>query len=114
MISRSGMRLSDIIKTYSEYDLVIGTRMHSCILGISQGIPTIGIAYQPKTLGVFGLLNIDEYAIDANNFEYSQLESILELILNDFAFSSDFFEAKGVAARDRVYQDIRYAMNTLS
>lgn len=41
---------------YGQMDVFIGTRMHSNIFALSQGIPVIGIAYQPKTMGIFRML----------------------------------------------------------
>jgi colanic acid/amylovoran biosynthesis protein len=45
----------------------IGSRMHSCIAGLSQGIPTIGVAYSKKFRGVFNSIGVDELVIDARN-----------------------------------------------
>jgi colanic acid/amylovoran biosynthesis protein len=46
-------------------DLFVGSRMHSCIAGLSQGIPTIGIAYSRKFLGVFKSVKAQDCVIDA-------------------------------------------------
>lgn len=37
----------------SQLDFFCGTRMHSCIAGLSTGVPTVGLAYSKKTRGVF-------------------------------------------------------------
>lgn len=37
----------------SQLDFFCGTRMHSCIAGLSTGVATVGLAYSKKTLGVF-------------------------------------------------------------
>lgn len=34
-------------------DVFCGTRMHACIAGLSQGVPTVGLAYSDKAKGVF-------------------------------------------------------------
>ena len=39
---------------YRESALVIGTRLHACIMAIAQGTPAVALAYQEKTLGVLG------------------------------------------------------------
>jgi len=41
-----------------------GTRMHSTIGAISQGIPTTAIAYSDKTLGVFATAGVAECVVD--------------------------------------------------
>ncbi len=42
----------------------LGSRMHSCIAALSQGIPTVGLAYSKKFSGVFGSIGVDDLVID--------------------------------------------------
>ncbi len=51
LIDISNKNLTEVYNFYKKNDIIIGTRMHSCIFGIMIGLPTIGLAYQPKTLG---------------------------------------------------------------
>ena len=37
---------------------------HSCIAALSQGIPTVGLAYSKKFSGVFGSIGVDDLVID--------------------------------------------------
>jgi polysaccharide pyruvyl transferase WcaK-like protein len=41
-----------------------GTRMHACIAGISQGVPTTAIAYSDKTVGVFRTAGVEACVVD--------------------------------------------------
>jgi polysaccharide pyruvyl transferase WcaK-like protein len=41
-----------------------GTRMHSCIAGLSQGIPTAAVAYSDKSLGVFETVASGAFVFD--------------------------------------------------
>jgi colanic acid/amylovoran biosynthesis protein len=45
-------------------DFFIGTRMHSCIAALSQGIPAVGLAYSKKFRGVFESVGVGELALD--------------------------------------------------
>ena len=45
-------------------DAFVGTRMHSCIAALSQGIPTAAIAYSDKTRGVFETVDCADAVID--------------------------------------------------
>lgn len=38
----------DVMNAYSDFDLLIATRMHAAILAINSSVPTIGIAYEFK------------------------------------------------------------------
>jgi polysaccharide pyruvyl transferase WcaK-like protein len=57
----------------------IGSRMHACIAALSQGIPTVGIAYSSKFKGVFDSMGVGEKAIDARSadFETAMRETCL-------------------------------------
>ena len=46
-------------------DFFIGSRMHACIAALSQGIPTVGIAYSRKFKGVFDAIEVGQMVIDA-------------------------------------------------
>ncbi len=45
-------------------DWFCGARMHSCIAALSQGVPTVGLAYSDKTLGVFETAGVGEGVVD--------------------------------------------------
>jgi polysaccharide pyruvyl transferase WcaK-like protein len=59
----------------------IGSRMHSCVAALSQGIPTIGVAYSKKFLGVFQSLDLDELVVDARSVK---IEEAISHISNRF------------------------------
>jgi colanic acid/amylovoran biosynthesis protein len=45
-------------------DFFIGSRMHACIAALSQGIPTVGVAYSRKFAGVFEMVGAADWVID--------------------------------------------------
>jgi len=46
-------------------DFFIGSRMHSCIAALSQGIPCVGVAYSMKFKGVFETVEMEDWVVDA-------------------------------------------------
>jgi len=55
----------DLLKAmYGLMDLFIGTRMHSNIFALSQGVPLIAIAYFHKTWGIMQMLGLERWVID--------------------------------------------------
>lgn len=60
-------------------DYFIGSRMHSCIAALSQGIPTIGVAYSDKFTGIFESVGLARMVFDAR--KASSVESLVESIL---------------------------------
>ncbi len=53
---------------FGELSVVIGTRLHSCIVAMSVDTPAVGLAYQPKTRGTFSLLGLDPLCFDVESF----------------------------------------------
>jgi len=45
-------------------DFFIGSRMHSCIAALSQGVPCVGIAYSQKFRGVFETVGMGDWVVD--------------------------------------------------
>lgn len=50
-------------------DFFVGSRMHACIAALSQGIPTMGVAYSRKFRGVFDSVEMGDYAMDARELD---------------------------------------------
>lgn len=62
-------------------DLFIGSRMHSCIAALSQGIPTIGVGYSGKFAGVFESVGMNEWIVDGREAdEETALRRICSLL----------------------------------
>ncbi len=50
----------DLLALYQSLNLVIGTRMHSMIVAVSQFVPIIGLSWQQKVVEMFKNLGIEE------------------------------------------------------
>jgi colanic acid/amylovoran biosynthesis protein len=62
-------------------DFFIGSRMHACIAALSQGIPTVGIAYSRKFEGVFASVGAEGWVVDGRNTSAAQAaERVIELL----------------------------------
>jgi colanic acid/amylovoran biosynthesis protein len=73
--SLSNKSHSEIIEEYSSNKLFIASRMHSSIFAISGGVPVIGMAYQPKLIGTFKLLGMEDDCLDIETFSSLELVS---------------------------------------
>ncbi len=78
-------------------DVVIGTRYHSTVLPMLMGIPTVGVAYHPKTVDVMRMTGQSEYCIvDIDGFRAEELSRLVIRAIDDRArISADLVE--GVA-----------------
>lgn len=76
-------RPEELKAIYSKFDLFIGTRMHSNIFSLSSLVPTIAIAYEPKTTGIMKLLNLSKFVVDINKITSKDLINRIESCIND-------------------------------
>jgi colanic acid/amylovoran biosynthesis protein len=68
----------DLIKTlYGQMDVFIGTRMHSNIFALSEGVPIIAIGYMHKTQGIAAMIGLDRWVLDIREIDQDILISKL-------------------------------------
>lgn len=61
-------------------DFFIGSRMHSCIAALSQGVPCVGVAYSMKFSGVFESVGLKEWVVDGREVDVDgALERVMDL-----------------------------------
>jgi polysaccharide pyruvyl transferase WcaK-like protein len=54
-------------------DFFIGSRMHACIAALSQGIPTVPVAYSKKFIGVMETIGVESYIVDPRIMDERQI-----------------------------------------
>ena len=92
---------SDLTWLYGQMDAFVGSRMHSCIFAITQGVPTIGLAYQPKTLGTYSLLGLSKLAVDIETFsEHWLADQLKDILSRPTHWTRRFQGAARIAKRD--------------
>jgi colanic acid/amylovoran biosynthesis protein len=62
-------RVDSLRQTLAQTDLVIGTRLHSCLLAMLDNTPAFALSYQPKTSGTYALLGLADLCFDVEAFE---------------------------------------------
>ena len=73
----------EIISSYRQMDLIVGTRMHTGIFALIESVPLLLIGYQPKACGMMNLLGLGQYCVPINDLTADWLfEKSNELILN--------------------------------
>jgi len=63
---------------YGQMDAFIGTRMHSNIFALSEGVPVIAIGYQHKTLGIAQMAGMGEWVMDIRQVDERTLVECLD------------------------------------
>lgn len=64
-------------------DLFVGTRMHSTIFSMEMGVPTISIAYLPKSIDLMQRVNLDKYVIPIEKTNKNDLQIMLDNIIRN-------------------------------
>jgi colanic acid/amylovoran biosynthesis protein len=69
----------EILKAaYGFMDVFIGTRMHSNIFALSQGVPVIAIGYQHKTSGIARMAGVADWVVEIDKLDDSTLVEMLK------------------------------------
>jgi colanic acid/amylovoran biosynthesis protein len=68
---------------YRNADIVVGTRMHSCILSLVEGVPALALAYQPKTTGLYSALGLGDWCGDVGTVDSETLLAEIEELLGN-------------------------------
>lgn len=67
--------VTSMLKTIQGVDIMVGARLHSNILSVLSGVPSIGISYRPKVSRFFNQIGQSNYS-----FELSEVQKIGEKI----------------------------------
>ncbi len=85
----------------------VGSRMHACIAGLSQLVPTMGLAYSDKFLGVFKSAGVSESVVDLRAVQTSEA---IEKVLAALKCRTDVvcrLEGQIPAVRDAIHETFR-------
>ena len=81
-IDHNFYNLFDFQKRLRNFDYVIGTRLHMCLISLLNKVPAINISYEEKGKEAYDYLKLSNYTIDYNELD-------LNLVLNKM---NHFFE----------------------
>lgn len=74
-------------------DVLVGTRMHSNIFALSARVPTVAIAYQPKTAGIMAELGLDEWVVPIEALDVGELQRKFDAVVGRQAEIRDHLAA---------------------
>jgi colanic acid/amylovoran biosynthesis protein len=88
--------LTSLMELLSQVTILIGTRLHSCILAFLVGVPAISIGYQYKSQGTMDMLGLGRFNTDITDLSSERLLSLVEEIMSH---------------RQEVQEEIRHSLN---
>jgi colanic acid/amylovoran biosynthesis protein len=98
-IVRDDLSPEELSALYSEFDAFVGVRMHANIFALVAGVPTLAIAYEPKTRGIMKYLQLERFALDIRTLEPQSLKSKFDELIRERDFVRGFLSANIKAIR---------------
>jgi polysaccharide pyruvyl transferase WcaK-like protein len=76
---------NEMSNVYKSCKILIGTRLHSCILALTAGTPVVAIRYQGyKTQGVMKMAGLGQYVHDINDVKKDELLLSIDDVLANY------------------------------
>ena len=79
----AGATPAEAIAHYGEYDIVIGSRLHSALIGLCAATPAIAIAYQPKASSIYNDMGLSDWVLEARGLDPTALQRVASTIIED-------------------------------
>lgn len=73
----------DVHALYATADLILGTRFHSVIFGLTAGVPCLAVEYDHKTRGIMEDLGLGEWVIRMSDVHGTVLNGLLDRLTAD-------------------------------
>lgn len=93
---------------YGYMDLVLGTRMHSNIFAITEGVPVLAIGYQPKTLGIAQMVGLEQWVIDITQVNATALWERLDALWSERAAVRAHLKARVPVLAQQAAQAVQF------
>jgi polysaccharide pyruvyl transferase WcaK-like protein len=102
---------SEMKHLLGECDFFLGSRMHACIGAISKGVPTIGLAYSKKFVGVFRTIGAEDKVVDLRRADNDEVMRRVKEIFDHRRAIRDSLEARMPAVKGEIALLIRKITN---
>lgn len=106
IVNENYLTYHQLIKEIRNYDLVIGTRLHMCIISMLNGVPALNISYEIKGLECYRYLNLENYSIDYNSNVEEANQILNQFVSNKIEIEEQLKKIIPVVNRE-VHQDYR-------
>jgi len=97
----------------SQVAILIGTRLHSCILALLAGVPAISIGYQYKSQGTMDILELGRFNMDINNLSPEGLLGSVEEIMDHRREIQDEIQQSIIRARAWIDEEVGTLIGSL-
>jgi colanic acid/amylovoran biosynthesis protein len=109
----AGASAEQAIERYASYDLVIGSRLHSALMGLCGGTPSVAVAYQPKTDSIYHDLELGDWVLEARGLDPVALRGVATSILEDQQGSANRAMTATGRIKDQLYSCLSGPLESL-
>ena len=101
IIDRSFNTPENFMEKAAGLDIVLGTRMHACILAMLAGVPSVNVEYEFKSRELYNRLALEDLIVDILDFKAEELAAKTVAVLTD----QDSARRRVVAGVDALRQE---------
>lgn len=83
-VNKKFYRIDELQDYLGQFEAVIGTRLHMCILALLEGKPCFNISYEVKGKEAFTYLGLEKFSIDYNH-NFDEARSSIRMFLNSLS-----------------------------
>jgi len=91
----------------------VGSRMHACIAAMSQGIPTVGVAYSDKFQGVFDIMGVGDMVLDARKFDEETISENVMMHYRNNGNAKKILDEKIGPVRTQISETMEFILSSI-
>ena len=85
--------VAEVVDVVAQANYVVATRFHAAVLPLAMGIPTIGVAYDPKTPALLTQMGQGQYNVEFGEASVTTLQNrFAELVANEAPIRAELRE----------------------
>ena len=97
------LSIQEVFALTGEMDLVIGMRLHALIMATAQGVPSVGLSYDPKVDDFMASIDNPDY-FDVETFDPQEVANTVMAKIKNIAEERDLVMTKKALLMAKVYQ----------
>ncbi|KFC66798.1 colanic acid biosynthesis protein [Bosea sp. LC85] len=75
-VLRDDLAIEDLCRLFTQFELMIGTRLHSALIALRAGVPAVHVAYTLKGRDIYADLGLSDWIVDIGDFIRSPEQAI--------------------------------------
>lgn len=111
-VIKNKYNVPDTLGIISKMDMLVGMRLHALIMAASQGIPVVGLVYDPKIEGFLQYIG-QPSAGHIHHLNLNELKNIIDNIWNNRVSIKQQLEIKITKLKSKAMEDAKIAVNLI-